>query len=111
MIRAYAKILVPVPGVPQRVTLNEANPAATQGCHGVLIQVLPTNLGKIYVGTATMNKTAFTELFAFLAIPTSNFIPSFSAALTLSPGGIQLRDLYIDADLANEGVIVTALIT
>lgn len=111
MITAYAKILVTVPGVPVRVTLNESDPAASHGCHGVLIQVLPSNLGKVYVGTATMSKAAFTGIFAFLAIPTSNFIPSFSAALTMSPGGIQLRDLYIDADLANEGVIVTALIT
>jgi hypothetical protein len=111
MITAYAKILVAVPGVPIRVTSGESVPADARGCHGVLIQALPTNLGKVYIGTATMNKAAFTGIFAFLAIPTSNFIPSFSAALTLSPGGIQLRDLYIDADLANEGVIVTALIT
>ena len=103
MIQAYAKILVAAPGTPVRVTVNESTPSDARGCHGVLIQVLPTNLGKIYIGTATMNKTAFTNIFAFLAIPTSNFIPSFSAALTLSPGGIQLRDLYIDADQANEG--------
>lgn len=111
MIRAYAKILVAAPGVPVRVTVNESTPSASQGCHGVLIQALPSNLGKVYIGNSEMNKSAFTGLFAFLPIPTTNFIPSFSAALTLSPGGIQLRDLFIDADLANEGVIVTILVT
>ena len=111
MIQAYAKITVPVPGTPVRVTLNETDPTASRGCHGVLIQVLKSNTGAVYVGTSAMNKTALTGLYAQLAIPTANFIPSFSAALTLSPGGIQLRDLYIDADVAAEGVIVTALIT
>ena len=111
MIRAYAKIVVPVPGTPVRVTLNEADPNASQGCHGVLIQVLKSNTGACFVGTAAMNKLTLTGLFAQLAIPTVNFIPTFSAALTLSPGGIQLRDLYIDADIANEGVIVSILVT
>ena len=111
MIQAYAKITVAVPGTPERVTKGESNPAATQGCHGVLIQALPTNTGKIYIGTSAMSKAAFTGLFAMLAVPNTNFIPSFSAALTLSPSAIQLRDLYIDADVATDGVIVTALIT
>lgn len=111
MIQAYAKIIVPVPGVPRRVTLAETDPAAARGCHGVLIQALPTNQGKIYIGRGDLDRALFTGMFAFLAIPTSNFIPSFSAALTLSPGGIQLRDLFIDADIANDGVIVTALVT
>ena len=111
MIQAYAKITVPVPGTPVRVTLNESAPEAARGCYAVLIQVLKSNTGAVYVGTSTMNKTALTGLFAQLAIPTVNQIPSFSVALTLSPGGVQLRDLYIDADVASEGVIVTALIT
>lgn len=111
MIRAYARIVVPVPGTPVRVTVNETNPAAAQGCHGVLIQALKGNTGLTYVGTATMNKTTEANVFATIGTPTTNFIPSFSAALTLSPGGIQLRDLYIDADVANEGVKVTILVT
>ena len=111
MIRAYAKITVPIPGTPVRVTVSEADPTASQGCHGVLIQVLKTNTGAVYVGSATMNKTLLTGLFAQLAIPTVNQIPTFSAALTLSPGGIQLRDLYIDADVATEGAIVSILVT
>lgn len=111
MIRAYARIIVPVPGTPVRVTVGESNPGASQACHGVLIQVLKGNTGLAYVGTATMNKTTEADVFATLGIPTTNFIPTFSAALTLSPGAIQLRDLYIDADNANDGVKVTILVT
>jgi len=111
MIRPYAKIVVPTPGTPVRVTSIEANPAASQGCHGVLIQALKGNTGAVYVGSSTMVKGTEADCFVCLGIPTVNFIPSFSAALTLSPGGIQLRDLYIDADVANEGVIVSILVT
>ena len=111
MIQAYAKITVPAPGTPVRVTSGEADPGAARGCHGVLIQVLKSNTGAVFVGTSAMNKGAFTGLFAQLAIPTINLIPNFSAALTLSPGGLQLRDLYIDADVADDGVIVTVLVT
>lgn len=111
MIRAYATINVPLPGSPVRVTSGEPDPAANQGCHGVLIQARPTNVGKIFIGRSDLNRTTHVGVMGFLAIPTINQIPSFSAALTLSPGGLQLRDLYIDADLANDGVIVTILVT
>ena len=111
MIQAYAVIRVPTPGTPVRVTKDQADPAAAQGCHGVLIQALPGNTGKIYIGGALLNAAAFTGLYALLAIPTVNQLPTFSAALTISPGGIQLRDFYIDAEIATDGVIVTALVT
>jgi hypothetical protein len=111
MIRAYRKLLVPIPGSPVRVTSLEPDPDRSQGCHGVLIQALPGNLGKIYIGNANVSKAASTDVYAFLAVPTTNFIPTFSAALTMSPGGIQLRDFWVDADFANEGVVVTILVT
>lgn len=111
MIRAYATITVPVPGTPRRVTLGESDPAAVNGCHGILIQALPGNTGVIYIGSAQLNKTAKTGVYAFLAIPTANVIPSFSAALTLAPGAMQLRDFYIDADVATDGVVVSILVT
>ena len=110
MIRAYTKIVVPVPGTPVRVTRNEPDPAASQGCHGVLIQVLKGNLGIVYIGDSTMDRNAETGLFGKLAIPTSNSLPTFAAALTLSPNAVQLRDLYIDADSANDGVTVSILV-
>jgi hypothetical protein len=111
MIQAYARIRVTVPGTPVRVTVNETNPALAMGCHGVLIQALPTNTGAVYIGTLQMSRSQYTGVFSVLAIPTDNQIPSFSAALTLAPAGIRLCDLYIDADQANDGVIVTVLVT
>lgn len=110
MIQAYAKITVPVPGTPVRVTSSEVLPDDARGCHGILVQALPSNTGKVFLGRADMNKTLYTGCYAFLAVPATNVIPSFSAALTLAPGAIQLKDFYVDVDVANDGVIVTALI-
>ena len=111
MIQAVGKITVTVAGVPVIVSTGAALSPGRYACHEVLIQALPTNVGKVYIGTATMNKATFTNLFAVLAVPTANQIPTFSAALTLSAAAIDLTDLYIDADAANDGVIVTVLIT
>lgn len=111
MIRAYRTLTVPVPGTPIRVTSLEPDPSASQGCHAVLMEALPTNAGRVWIGTSQLNVVARIGVFSYLAVPTLNFAPSFSAALTLSPGGIQLRDLYVDAEQANDGVIITILVT
>lgn len=111
MIRSYSTVTVTTPGTPKRVTYFEDNPAEARGCHGVLIQAFPTNTGKIYIGTATLSRTPpHNGVMAFLAVPTVNSIPTFSAALTLAAAAVQLRDLYIDADNINDGVVVTVLI-
>lgn len=111
MITAYAKITVAVAGTPERITKNETSPGDSHGCHGVLVQALPTNTGIIFIGNRLMNKSAYTGILAFLPVPTTNTIPSWSAALTMAPGAIQLRDLYIDAAVAGDGVIVSILVT
>ena len=110
MIQAYAKITVPVPGTPVRVTSSEVLPDDPRGCHGILVQALPSNTGRVTLGRSDMNAAAFTGCFAFLAVPTVNTIPAFTAALTLAPGAIHLKDFYVDVAVANDGVIVTALI-
>ncbi len=110
MIKAIAKIVVVAAGTPVRVTSQEADPSAYYPIHGILIQALPDNVGKTYIGVSTMNRVARTDLLGILATPTANSIPTYSAALTLSPNAIQLKDFYIDADNANDGVIVSVLI-
>jgi hypothetical protein len=110
MLMPIAKITVPVPGTPVRTTSTQAQPGEKFSCHGVLIQAMPHNTGRIYIGRSTMNKTALTDLFAVLAIPTDNTIPSFTASLTHAPNSVNLSDLYIDADVASEGALVSVLI-
>lgn len=111
MIRAYATIRVTTPGSPIRVTYAEPDPNKYFHVHGVMFEVLPTNVGVIYIGDQTLNQAALTGIFAALAVPTKNSLPYFQAANTLAPGAIQLRDFYIDAAMAGDGVFVTYLET
>src|SRR6185369_15881341 len=110
MLRPFAKVTVPVSGVPVRATVNEADPTARVSCHGFMFQALPGNTGKIYIGSNQMSKATLQNLVSILAVPTANSIPTFSAALTLAPNAVHLHDLYIDADNANDGVIISMLI-
>jgi hypothetical protein len=111
MLQSIGRITVPVAGTPVRVTSGQSDPAARLAVHGVLVQALPGNAGRVYIGTAAMNRVTQQNLFAILAIPTANQLPTFSAALTLSPNAIQLQDMYVDVDTNNDGVIVSVLVT
>lgn len=79
--------------------------------HGIMFQALPANTGKIYIGTRNMDQAMLTNLFAILPIPTDNFLPTFSCALTIAPNGLALETFYVDAENSGEGVIVTYLQT
>lgn len=111
MMRPYAKIVVPLAGTPVRVTSVESDPNARRAIHGVLVQALPDNAGRVYVGNVSMNRVARTNLFGILAVPTTNSLPTFSAALTLSPNAIHLNDIYIDVDQNGDGCIISILET
>lgn len=111
MIQALGVIQVPLAGVPLRVTSVLPNPTERFTCHGVMFQALPTNAGRVYIGMEGMNRVTFVNMLAFLAIPTANVIPSYSAALTLSPAAILLTTMFVDVDSNNDGVIVSVLIT
>lgn len=78
--------------------------------HALLIQTLPTNTGKIYIGNATLNKGALSGLIVFLAVPTANVIPSFSVSVTQAANALKINDLWIDADNSNDGVIVSGIL-
>ena len=71
-------------GTPKRLTSTQSDPTAPFPCHGVLIQVLSTNAGKVYVGDSSLNKSAMSGVHATLPVPTANSLPSFTAALTLA---------------------------
>lgn len=111
MIQALGKVTVTTPGTPVALTINQTRPVARLAVHALLVQALSTNIGKLYLGTAALNKSTLAGVYAVLAIPTVNLIPTFSAALTLAPAGIQIQDMYLDADTAGEGVLVTVLVT
>lgn len=111
MIAPIGKLTVPVPGTPVAVQALLAQPTKPYLCHGVMFQALPTNTGRIFIGTVEMDSTTLANVFAILAIPTDNQLPTFSAALTISPNGLKLNEFYIDAEVPDDGVLITVLVT
>jgi hypothetical protein len=116
--QALGKIGVTVPGTLVRVTSvidldagGVRNSIDRFTCHAVLFQAWKANTGYVYVGLANMNKNSGEGVLAVLAVPTVNSIPAFSISLTMSPAGVNLSDIYLDADVAGEGPLVTLLIT
>lgn len=109
MLQSLGKV-IPTPGTPLRATASQSDPAARTACHGVLVQALPTNTGKTYIGTSAINKTTLQGLHAVLPIPSASVIPSFSASLAISPNAINVAEIWIDVDNANDGVTVSVLV-
>jgi len=115
MIQAIGPIIVAAAGTPVSVFAalpsDEWKTGRTFPLHGILFQALQTNVGRVYIGNAAMDKTTLVGVYAVLPIPTDNLLPTFSAALTWSPNALRLEDFYVDADDAGEGCLVTVLIT
>ena len=110
MYGIIGKFATVTPGTPIRLTSTQADPAAKFSCHGVLIQALKSNVGVIYIGKSGLVRSTYANVGAVLGIPTTNFLPSFTVALTLAPNSINLSDFYIDSDNAGDGVLVSVLI-
>lgn len=113
------KISVPTPGTPVHLTDTAVYQALlAQGmdprfmtCQAVMFQAWKSNTGAVYVGRAELNRTTGANVGAVLAIPTTTTIPSFGASNHLAPAGINLDDYYLDADNANDGALVSLLVT
>jgi hypothetical protein len=107
MIRSLGKITVPSPGTPIRLTANEVDSNKRLACHSMLIEALPGNTGKIYIGqNSSMNKTTLAFVIAILPVPTANLIASFSVTAYVA-AGFHADQLWIDVDVANEGVLAS----
>lgn len=113
MLIGAGPLPVPTPGTKVAVSTLTAfydNNHLIEKVHGILFQALDGNTGKVTLYQLQSNGTTYNKMYVF-GIPTTTLIPSFSIALTWSPNAVQIRDLYLDAAVANEGVLVSALIS
>jgi hypothetical protein len=111
MQESLGVVRVPLIGVPIRSTINLPTPSSRYAVHAILFQALPENTGRVYIGTASLNRVTKQGVLGTLAVPTANSLPTFSMALTISPNAIHAHDLYIDADNNTDGVTVAVLTT
>ena len=107
---SLGKVIVPSAGTPVQVTINEADPTAPLLAHAVLIQPLPTNTGRIYVGNISTFVKSGAGQIAWLPAPGTNVAPSFSETVSYAQNSVDLTELYVDVDNTNEGVIVSGIV-
>lgn len=105
---SFGKLTVPVGGVPRQVVAPVGMDPPS--CHALIVQVLPGNAGKIYIGLQGLDRTSLAQVLAILPIPTVNLLPTFSIALTVAGNAINVKNLFIDADNDGEGVLLSALV-
>lgn len=108
------RTLVGTPGIPVQVSVppgvaGPGNPGLST-VHAFIVSALPSNTGKVYVGTLGLDKNTYAGLLVVLAVPTVNLIPTFSVSLTAAANALSLSDLYIDADVGGEGVLISAVV-
>ena len=117
MQQILGKLTVTTPGTLVRATrdivnntLGLRNDVTKFSCHAVLFQALSTNVGLVYIGGSALVRASLANCGHVLAVPTTNILPSFGISLTNAPAGVNLSDLYIDADNANDGVLIMVLV-
>ncbi len=104
------RVLVPTPGTPVVIPASAYASITPPSVHAFIIQVLDTNVGKIYVGVVGLDKTTRANCLIVLPVPTTNSLPSFQAAVTMAANALSLPMIRIDADTANDGVIVSVMV-
>ena len=110
------RIVVPAAGTPVQLSASLAGVLGAQQAkflkyHALLIQVWYANTGKIYIGAADMVKGTGSKVGVTLPLPSSTSIPAHGMTDVLSPAGISLDDVWIDADVNGDSVTVTLLET
>lgn len=113
MLKVFGPLVVATPGTPVRASVLVTAPdnPASYKVHAVLMQARPSNVGKVYIGMLGLNRATLAGVATVLAIPTANSLAAFSVAHTISPAGVDLSDLWLDADNAGDGVLLTVLVT
>lgn len=78
--------------------------------HAFIVEALPGNAGRVYLGLAGLLRSTLANVIIVLPIPTSNFIPTFSCSITSAANPLRLDTLFLDADTANDGVLISAIV-
>jgi len=116
MIFSLGTVIVASAGIPVRATSNQTDSTKRFPANSVLIEALSTNSGDIYVGVAGMNAgfiwvAGLNGIVAVIPPPTASVYGSFSASDQRALVGLNLADLWIDAEVDGEGVVISGLIS
>jgi hypothetical protein len=97
--------LIPSDFNPIDILLNEPN-LRGKGviCSALYFQVLPTNLGDVYIGTQMLNKTTGVGIIAILRPPTTNHLPDIAWNIPGCPNPFLLDEYRVTVDSLGDGV-------
>ena len=107
-LHSLGRVLVPTGGVPVALPIPPAIDPPT--VHAFVIEVLPSNTGKIYVGLVGLNRSTLAECLIVLPVPTANLLPTFSVSVAIGANPLRLDTIYLDADTNNDGVLISAVV-
>ena len=103
-LRSFGKVTVASAGTPVQATVNESVPGARVGVNSIFVQALAGNVGtNIYVGKSTMVKA--TLVGVYFIVPKGG---NAYAVINLAPAGINMNELYIDADTNSDACLISA---
>lgn len=108
-IVSLGKTVVPAPGTPVAIVIPPVL-IAPPSVHAFIVEALKGNAGAVYLGDLTLNRSTLVGCIIVLPIPTNNFIPTFSCSIVAGANPLRLDTLRIDADQANDGVLVSAIV-
>lgn len=120
MLLIVGKITIPTPGTLVRVTETAEYQAALQAIgldmrfktvQAILFEAWKGNVGQVYLGGAALVRASGAGVSHVFVIPTTSALSTWGASNHLSPAGVDVSALYLDADTANDGVLVTALVS
>lgn len=105
-IGSAGKVTVTSAGTPVRATINESTPTARLGVQSFTVFAPSGNTGtNIYVGSSAMNKTTYVGVYAIIAKGGS---ASFS--IINAPAGLNLNEIFIDADTSADVALVSYVV-
>jgi hypothetical protein len=120
MLVAIGKVTVAMAGTPVSLLSRLTSPQAAKiqalqaaglaPIHGVSLQTVSTNSGKVWIGDQDLNKASGLGVGHVLPPPTATFFASFSVALSSAPNAVSLAGIYLDVDTGGEGVYVFVLV-
>jgi hypothetical protein len=103
---ALGKITVTVPGQPVRATNNRADPAEPYHVHAYTVQRRDTSSGKIYVQLVGADDRT-SELHTLAELTKST--PAWGAGISNQGNVINMADVWIDADVPGDSVLISVL--
>ena len=109
-LRSLGKVTATA-GTPVRLTANESAPAARYQCHAIMVEVLPTNAGKVYLfDKSTGSRTTLDGCVALLAPPATNIYPTFTAGFSGHANPLDASLYWLDVDTTGEGALISVLV-